>query len=296
MAKFAIAGIFILAIACGVGFGAASADSTDDLARAGAFGFDEETHIATLATAPSEGSASSLADTGTSGQQALEMSSARDIAAGLAMVDQRQAAEEARTVAENTAAMNRVAEKKEQQGVEAKPTAAAQSKKEKTEEQKVVEELLKQQDLDEYDLPAVDWSVGKKAFIETWTARIDAYLEGTPLSGYGSVFAEAAWNNGIDPRWSPAISNTESGNGTHCFLPHNAWGWGNDSAQNDYENESYYTSMANAIVDAGVQLALLWNFNAVEGSVEYSFSANTDRGKMLLSVLADMNAAYEEKY
>ena len=74
------------------------------------------------------------------------------------------------------------------------------------------------------------------------------------------------------------------------------WGWGSDSAQSDYENESYYTSMANAIVEAGVQLALLWNFNAVEGSVEYSFSADTTRGKMLLSVLADTNAAYEAKY
>ena len=30
----------------------------------------------------------------------------------------------------------------------------------------------------------------------------------------------------MDPRWSPAISNTESGKGAHCFLPHNAWGWG----------------------------------------------------------------------
>lgn len=75
-------------------------------------------------------------------------------------------------------------------------------------------------------LSAVDWTVGKAKFIETWTERIDDYLAGSHLAGYGSVFAEAAWDNGVDPRWSPAISNTESGKGRACFLPHNAWGWG----------------------------------------------------------------------
>ena len=68
--------------------------------------------------------------------------------------------------------------------------------------------------------------------------------------------------------------------------------WGGGSS----EDRSYYSEIGNAFVEAGVQLALLWNFNAVEGSVEYSFSADTTRGKMLLSVLADMNAAYEAKY
>ena len=48
--------------------------------------------------------------------------------------------------------------------------------------------------------------------------------------------------------------------------------------------------------EAGVQLALLWNFNAVEGSVEYSFSANTDRGKMLLEVIEEMNLNYDKRY
>lgn len=77
-------------------------------------------------------------------------------------------------------------------------------------------------------LPAgdVDFSIGEKAFIETWTKRINDYLRGYPLAGYGEVFARAAWENGVDPRWSPAISNTESTRGSVCFLPHNAWGWG----------------------------------------------------------------------
>jgi hypothetical protein len=68
------------------------------------------------------------------------------------------------------------------------------------------------------------------------------------------------------------------------------WGGGSSNDQN------YYSEIGKAFVEAGVQLALLWNFNVVEGSVEYSFSADTERGKMLLSVLAEMNAAYDAKY
>lgn len=71
----------------------------------------------------------------------------------------------------------------------------------------------------------IDFTIGKKAFVETWGQRIDAYLAGFPLEGYGATFAEAAWENGIDPRWSPAISNTESTRGTNCFRGYNAWGW-----------------------------------------------------------------------
>ena len=59
-----------------------------------------------------------------------------------------------------------------------------------------------------------------------WAARIDAYLEGSPLAGYGSTFAKAAAQYGVDPRFSPAISCIESGKGTYCFRSHNAWGWG----------------------------------------------------------------------
>ncbi len=76
---------------------------------------------------------------------------------------------------------------------------------------------------------AVDFSVGKEAFIAEWTSRIDAYLSGSNLAGQGKTFAEAAWEYGVDPRWSPAISNTESGKGYSCFLPYNAWGWGQSS-------------------------------------------------------------------
>ena len=65
--------------------------------------------------------------------------------------------------------------------------------------------------------------------VADWAARIDAYLAGSPLAGYGAVFAQAAADYGVDPRISPAISCIESGKGSVCFLPHNAWGWGTAS-------------------------------------------------------------------
>ena len=83
-------------------------------------------------------------------------------------------------------------------------------------------------------LPAgdVDFSVGEEAFVAEWTSRIDNYLAGSPLAGHGETFAQAAWENGIDPRWSPALSNTESTKGRVCFKSHNAWGWDQSSWSN----------------------------------------------------------------
>lgn len=65
--------------------------------------------------------------------------------------------------------------------------------------------------------------------VDVWAARIDAYLAGSPLAGYGATFASAAAAYGVDPRLSPAISCIESSKGAICFLPHNAWGWGSSS-------------------------------------------------------------------
>ncbi len=103
-------------------------------------------------------------------------------------------------------------------------------------------------------LEEVDWSIGREAFIEEWTARIDAYLAGTPLAGYGVNFATAAWENSVDPRWSPAISNTESSNGLHCFLPYNAWGWG-DRSWNSWE-EAIADHVAGLAAGYGYSLTL----------------------------------------
>ena len=78
----------------------------------------------------------------------------------------------------------------------------------------------------------VDFSCGREEFVVEWTSRINDYLSGSPLAGYGSVFAEAAWQYGVDPRWSPAIANTESTKGENCFAAHNAWGWTGGSWSN----------------------------------------------------------------
>lgn len=71
-----------------------------------------------------------------------------------------------------------------------------------------------------------NWKAGKRKFIAEWGPRIDNYLEGSPMAGLGETFAQAAWENHVDPRFSPAISFTESGKGAVCIRPHNAWGWG----------------------------------------------------------------------
>lgn len=75
----------------------------------------------------------------------------------------------------------------------------------------------------------VNWSNDKSSFVAQWSSRIDRYLAGSPLAGHGATFASAAWDSGVDPRLSPAISAVESSKGAVCFKPHNAWGWGNSS-------------------------------------------------------------------
>ena len=74
-----------------------------------------------------------------------------------------------------------------------------------------------------------DWTSDRDAFVAQWAGRIDAYLAGSPMAGTGRTFAEAAWDYGVDPRWSPAISNTESSKGLYCSGSCNAWGWGSSS-------------------------------------------------------------------
>ena len=72
----------------------------------------------------------------------------------------------------------------------------------------------------------VDWSSDKTAFVNEWASRIDDYLSGSPTAGTGKYYAAAAWDNGVDPRWAPAISCIESTKGAYCFRSHNAWGYG----------------------------------------------------------------------
>lgn len=63
------------------------------------------------------------------------------------------------------------------------------------------------------------------SFVNSWASRIDNYLAGSPMAGQGRTFAIAAWNTGVDPRWSPAIACIESTKGTYCAGAYNAWGW-----------------------------------------------------------------------
>lgn len=72
----------------------------------------------------------------------------------------------------------------------------------------------------------VGWSADKSQFVNKWAPRIDAYLSGSPMAGTGKYYAAAAWDNGVDPRWAPAISFVESSKGAACFKSHNAWGYG----------------------------------------------------------------------
>ena len=75
----------------------------------------------------------------------------------------------------------------------------------------------------------------RELFVSTWAERIDTFNAGYPLEGYGYAFAEAAYDYGVDPRLSPAIARVESSSGENCFLPHNAWGWG-DVSWSDWDS------------------------------------------------------------
>lgn len=151
---------------------------------------------------------------------ALETTTSRDISQTVASVEERKEAE--RRAAEEAARID------EQNHIAAAQTAIAN--------QEATVGIPSA-------LTAVDWTVGKEAFIAEWTSRIDAYLAGSALEGYGATFAEAAWEYGVDPRFSPAISNTESTKGAHCFRSHNAWGWMGDASWGSWE-ESIYAHIA----------------------------------------------------
>ena len=57
-----------------------------------------------------------------------------------------------------------------------------------------------------------------------------------------------------------------------------------------------YKEIGNDFVDAGVQLCLLWNFNLQEGSIEYSYSAESVRGQRLFAVIAQLNHRYQTEF
>ena len=191
-AKIAAAGCAsLLTVGCiGMGIASAGGSANEDAA----FGLGE-TSVAVIVQADAD---LTVEVSDVSESLAIENTAQRDISQG---IEEIAAEEEAARIAAEQAAIEQAAKAREEQ-LEANGALA---------------------------IAPVDFSVGKEAFIAEWTERIDNYIAGSPLAGYGSVFANAAWENGVDPRWSPAISNTESSKGRNCFLPYNAWGWGQES-------------------------------------------------------------------
>ena len=245
VAYSALAGFFVLVVvASGIGFSVASADSSDELARNGAFGYDEATTSATMAiedaaaasrggiegagaavpispaSQPLAASNSAVSANGSDDQASpmsaplepsvLARTTSRDLSSGYQMIDDMEEAERQRIAHENAVIFERIAATKAINGVS---TNISPDASENTADA-------------EYGLPAVDWTVGMEAFVAEWTARIDAYLAGSALEGYGRTFAQAAWDFGVGPRFSPGISCVESGKGAVCFRSCNAWGWG----------------------------------------------------------------------
>lgn len=126
---------------------------------------------------------------------------------------------------------NAAAAQKAEQEAEAAEAAKAEQEAKTAEEKKAAKAAKKtaeknSESASEASATNVDWSSDKTAFVNKWTSRIDAYLEGSPTAGCGKYYAEAAWDNGVDPRWAPAISCIESTKGAYCFRSHNAWGYG----------------------------------------------------------------------
>ena len=68
------------------------------------------------------------------------------------------------------------------------------------------------------------------------------------------------------------------------------WGGGNN------QDMSGYREIGNDFVDAGVQICLLWNFSLEEDAVEYSFCADSSRGKKLFVILAELNHRYQTEF
>ncbi|MEE0704806.1 MAG: hypothetical protein UCH28_00320 [Adlercreutzia sp.] len=145
---------------------------------------------------------------------------------------QKEAQEQARREREAIEAAKREAERAAAEKAAAEQAAQEQEEAQAQEEEAAAEAEEEEASEQPTEAPADDganWGDDKAAFVEQWGPRIDAYLAGSPMAGTGDTFASAAWDYGVDPRWSPAISAVESSKGAACFKSHNAWGWGSSS-------------------------------------------------------------------
>lgn len=215
-ARAACAVVLSCALVAGAGYGIAQAGNAAE--GSDTFGVGSEVFSVTSEAAVDASSDKSTDDRDgfeVSEASALETTATRDISQGVADMEARLEAE--RRAAEEAARIE-----------EAEHIAAAEQARA---DQAAANGLP--------ELSEVDWSVGKDAFIATWAERIDAYLYGSPLYGYGETFASAAWEYGVDPRFSPAISNTESSKGAVCFRAYNAWGWMGSASWSSWEEAIY---------------------------------------------------------
>lgn len=137
-----------------------------------------------------------------------------------ALESAKKAREEAQARAEQAQAAEAAAAKKAAE----EKIAAAATKKEKKKAQ--AEAKQEESSSSNASVSNVNWSSGKVAFVNKWAPRINSYLSGSPMAGCGKAYAAAAWENGVDPRWAPAISCVESSKGAVCFASYNAWGYG----------------------------------------------------------------------
>ena len=165
--------------------------------------------------------------------QADEAADAAASALASAKEARQKAAEEAaaKQKAEAEAAAKATAEKKREAEKKAATAQQAGDEQAKAQAQEEVaaaeaEEKAEEASSTSASTDNVDWSADKTAFVNEWAPRIDSYLSGSPTAGTGTYYAAAAWENGVDPRWAPAISCIESTKGAYCFRSHNAWGYG----------------------------------------------------------------------
>lgn len=138
---------------------------------------------------------------------------------------------ESAKAARQQAQANAAAAQKAEEEAEAKAAEEAEAAAKTAEEKKAANAAKKtakknSESASDASADKVDWSSDKTAFVNKWTPRINSYLSGSPTAGTGKYYAIAAWNNGVDPRWAPAISCIESSKGAACFRSHNAWGYG----------------------------------------------------------------------
>ena len=189
---------------------------------------------------------------------------------------QRQAASDALASASSARSQLQAQIDAQAAAEEAERQAAVEAAQKEAEEQKGATFTTESGEQTEIEAPSspdpgnVDWNSDKQAFVSEWGGRIDAFLAGSPLAGQGRTFAEAAWEYGVDPRFSPAISLVESSRGTYCFRPHNAWGWGSSSW--DTWEEAIWDHVAGLAAGYGGQLTLAGAYKYCPPNAQFWYS------------------------